>query len=266
MEHVASRRRGNLPQRGDSGTVGQDTKKDRTLIYFVSSCLRVFVVKNLHSAFFIQRFLKADGRIGVDILMKNVLWVVPIVAVALLISSHGFAQNGFKLGVVDTQSVFENYKKAKEANDILKNAEDRLMSQLKGLQGDIETMEERLTKQRLFLDAPATESLEADIRLKRQELQHELKKGQEAIVEKQKELVEPILQEIEELLKEIGESEGYGLILEKRLVTLYVDPKYDLTERITQLLDEKYQKAQLNAQKQSSSGNDPAKKTEPKAN
>ncbi len=152
------------------------------------------------------------------------------------------AENNFKLGVVDTQRVFENFTKAQEANEILKTAQDRLTDQLKGMQQEIDTMEDRLTKQRLFLDAPETQTLEADIRLKRQELQRELEIGQESILAKREELLAPLTQEIEGLLQRVGESEGYSLILEKRLVTLYVDPKYDLTERVLKLLNDAYEK------------------------
>ena len=54
---------------------------------------------------------------------------------------------------------------------------------------------------------------------------------------------EPILKEIETLIKEIGKDGGYNLILEKRLVTLYVDPSYDLTEAVIQTLNERYDEA-----------------------
>lgn len=152
------------------------------------------------------------------------------------------AENSFKLGVVDTQRVFENFTKAQEANDILKTAEERLRNQLNDIQQEIDTMEERLTKQKLFLDAPETETLQADIRLKRQELQRELEIGQESLLAKREELLAPLSQEIETLLQQIGQSEGYSLILEKRLVTLYVDSKYDLTERVIMLLNAAYKK------------------------
>ena len=69
------------------------------------------------------------------------------------------AENSFKLGVVDTQRVFENFTKAQEANDILKTAEERLRTQLNDIQQEIDTMEERLTKQKLFLDAPRNRDL-----------------------------------------------------------------------------------------------------------
>ena len=67
---------------------------------------------------------------------------------------------------------------------------------------------------------PETETLQADIRIKRQELQRELEIGQESLLAKREELLAPLTQEIETLLQQIGASEGYSLILEKRLVTL----------------------------------------------
>ena len=152
------------------------------------------------------------------------------------------AENNFKLGVVDTQRVFENFAKAQEANEILQNAQDKLTNQLRDIQQQIDTMVERLEKQKLFLDAPETQALEADIGLKRQELQRELEIGQESIMAKREELLAPLTQEIEGLLQQVGESEGYSLILEKRLVTLYVDPKYDLTEKVLKLLNDAYEK------------------------
>ena len=161
------------------------------------------------------------------------------------------AQNNFKLGVVDTQRVFENFTKAQEANELLRTAQDRLTSQLQNMQQEIDTMEDRLSKQRLFLDAPETQTLEADIRLKRQELQRQLEIGQESIIAKREELLAPLTQEIEALLLDVGESEGYSLILEKRLVTLYVDPKYDLTERVLKLLNDAHEKEQAEDAQQS---------------
>lgn len=169
------------------------------------------------------------------------------------------AENSFKLGVVDTQKVFENFKKAQEANEVLKTAQDRLTTQLKDIQKEIETMEERLTKQKLFLDDPETETLETDIRLKRQELQRELEIGQESILAKREELLEPLTKEIENLLQQIGESEGYSLILEKRLVTLYVDAKYDVTDRVLKLLNDQAEKGKPEDSKQSATP--PAKET-----
>ena len=172
----------------------------------------------------------------------SILYITAAVAM-MVFSLSAAAQNQFKFGVVDTQKVFEGYKRAKTADEVLKTAEDKLRGQLEDVRAEIQTMEERLTKQKLFLDDPQTESIENDIRLKKQEYQRELQIGQESILAKQKELVEPILKEIEALITEIGKNGGYNLILEKRLVTLYVDPNYDLTESVLQTLNEQYEEA-----------------------
>ena len=176
--------------------------------------------------------------------MKRISIVYLAVAIGIFVFAIGaVAQNQFKLGVVDTQKVFEGYKRAKAAEEVLKTAEDKLRAQLEDVGEEIRTMEERLTKQKLFLPDPETESIENDIRMRKQEYQRELEIGQESILAKQKELVEPILKEIETLIKEIGKDGGYNLILEKRLVTLYVDPSYDLTESVIQTLNERYDEA-----------------------
>lgn len=151
------------------------------------------------------------------------------------------AQNSFKIGVVDTQGVFESYKKAEKAIDVLKSAEKRLSDKLEGLREEIVGMEDSLTKQKLFLDESATQTLESDILRKKQEFQRELDVGQGALQEKQSELFQPILNEIQALIQQIGANENYSLILEKRLVTLYVDPQYDLTENIIKELNAGYE-------------------------
>ena len=174
--------------------------------------------------------------------MKRISILYAAVGIGIFaIAISAVAQNQFKLGVVDTQKVFEGYKGAKAADEVLKTAEDKLRAQLEDVREQILTMEERLTKQKLFLEDPETESIENDIRLKKQQYQRELEMGQQSILAKQKELVEPILNEIETLIKEIGKNGAYNLILEKRLVTLYVDPSYDLTESVTQTLNERYE-------------------------
>ena len=102
-------------------------------------------------------------------------------------------------------------------------------------------MEERLTKQELFLDEDAVRSAQADIARKQDEYRQKLKVGQDSLMEKQKELLEPILQEVKDLIIQIGKEEKYSLILDKQ-AALFVEPKYDLNDSLIQQLNEKYKK------------------------
>ena len=154
----------------------------------------------------------------------------------------------FKLGVINTQKVVENYNKAIEADTELKTLQDRLAGRLKKLEDEIVTMEERLTKQELFLDEDAVRSAKADIVRKQDEYRQKLQVGQESLMEKQKELLEPILQEVKDLIIQIGKQEKYSLILDKQ-AAMFVESKYDLTDSLIQQLNQKYKKDKQNKEK-----------------
>ena len=154
----------------------------------------------------------------------------------------------FKLGVINTQKVVENYNKAIEADTELKTLQDRLAGRLKKLEDEIVTMEERLPKQELFLDEDAVRSAKADIVRKQDEYRQKLQVGQESLMEKQKELLEPILQEVKDLIIQIGKQEKYSLILDKQ-AAMFVESKYDLTDSLIQQLNQKYKKDKQNKEK-----------------
>ena len=154
----------------------------------------------------------------------------------------------FKLGVINTQKVVENYNKAIEADTELKTLQDRLAGRLKKLEDEIVTMEERLTKQELFLDEDAVRSAKADIVRKQDEYRQKLKVGQESLMEKQKELLEPILEEVKDLIIQIGKQEKYSLILDKQ-AAMFVESKYDLTDSLIQQLNQNYKKDKQNKEK-----------------
>jgi outer membrane protein len=176
-----------------------------------------------------------------------------------------FAQTVFKIGVVDTQRVVDEYKKAKEVDDVLRTAVERLRGELKQMDDEFKQMQEKLDKQRLFLDDAQKEmQMRNELRLKQEEMQDRAEKGQEAIDEKRKELAEPIIKEIEELIKSIGKEEGFSLILEKGLVTLYVDPKYDLTDRVIKTLNDNYDKEHPEQKQEAAKESTEKKKEEPK--
>jgi len=180
-------------------------------------------------------------------------------------STSVFAQTVFKIGVVDTQRVVDEYKKAREVDGILRTAVERLREELKGMDDELRQMQEKFDKQRLFLDNEQKEmQMRNEIRLKQEEIRNRAEKGQEAIDEKRKELGEPIIREIEELIKKIGKEEGFSIILEKGLVTLYVEPKYDLTDRVLKILNDKYDKEHPEQKTETSNEGKGETKGEPK--
>jgi len=143
------------------------------------------------------------------------------------------------VAVIDTQRVFEEYTETQDAQATLDAAVKRLEEQGKLLDDDIRALEERLTKQRLFIeDDNKVREMENAIREKRAELQQLVMIGKEALVEKEVLLTEPILIEIRDTIRGLGEDEGYDILLEKRLVVLYHRDGMDLTDQIITALNE----------------------------
>ena len=175
-------------------------------------------------------------QLGASKARLTILLIVLLTAFCLNPGSIG--QESFKIGVVNTQEVLESSKKATDATEILQSASDRLRTKLQGLSDDIRSLQEKKAKTELFVEEAQTADLNNEIRLKQQEYQREVEIGQQALLEKEQELMEPIYNSLQALIVKVGESENFDIILEKRLITLYVSEKYDLTQRFIGLMNE----------------------------
>ena len=157
---------------------------------------------------------------------------------ALCFSAGSIGQESFKIGVVNTQEVLESSKEATDATDLLQAASERLKTKLQQLGDEIRTLQEKKAKTELFVERAQTADLDNEIRLKQQEYQREVEVGQQALLEKEQELMEPIYNRLQELIVKVGESEDFDIILEKRLITLYVKKEHDLTQQLIGLMNE----------------------------
>jgi outer membrane protein len=175
-------------------------------------------------------------QLGASEARLTILLIVSLAAFCF--SSGSIGQESFKLGVVNTQEVLESSKKATEATEVLQAASDRLRTKLQGVADEIRTLQEKKAKTELFVEEAQTAGLDNEIRLKQQEYQRQVEIGQQALLEREQELMEPIYNNLQALIVKVGESENFDIILEKRLITLYVSEKYDLTQQFIGLMNE----------------------------
>lgn len=160
----------------------------------------------------------------------------------LCFSSGSIGQESFKIGVVNTQEVLENSAEATDATQLLQTASDRLKTKLEQLVDEIRTLQEKKAKTELFVEQAQTADMDNEIRLKQQEYQREVEVGQQALLEKEQELMEPIYNNLQDLIVKVGETENFDIILEKRLITLYVKQEHDLTQKLIGLMNENEEK------------------------
>lgn len=157
---------------------------------------------------------------------------------AFCFSSGSIGQEAFKIGVVNTEEVLQGSAAATKAKETLRAAAEKLQKKLERIGQEIVTLQEKKTKTELFVEEAQTADLNNEILQKQQEYQREREVGQQALIEKERELLEPIYKSLEDLIIKVGKDDNYDIILEKRLITLYVKEKYDLTKRLTDLMNE----------------------------
>ena len=166
------------------------------------------------------------------------LTLLIISIVAFCFSSGSIGQETFKIGVVNTEEVLKGSVEATKATETLRAAGERLQKKLQGIADEARTLQEKKAKTELFVAEAQTADLDKEILQKQQEHQRELEMGQQALVEKERELLEPIYKSLEDLIIKVGKDDNYDIILERRLITLYVKEKYDLTKRLIDLMNE----------------------------
>ena len=169
---------------------------------------------------------------------KAHLTLLFIFIVAFSFSTGSIGQEAFKIGVVNTEEVLKGSEEATKAAETLRVAGERLQNKLQEKADAIRTIHDQKTKTELFVEDAQTADLENQIIQLQQEYQRERELGQQALLEKERELLEPIYKALEELIINVGKAENYDIILEKRLITLYVKEEYDMTQKFIGLMNE----------------------------
>ena len=165
---------------------------------------------------------------------KIVLIIIPLMLFSLLSGSIG--EESFKFGVVDLQSVLDNYQTYIEAGNVIKAGQEKLNTNLEEIGTQITTLEEKKTKTELFVEQAETSTLEAEIRQKQLEYQQVLNRGRAALLEKEQELLAPIFKELKDLIIKVGKEDNYDLIIDKQ-AALYFNEKYNITDELIGLVN-----------------------------
>ena len=156
-----------------------------------------------------------------------------------------FSQVSFKIGVIDTQLVLEEYERAKIAMTKLDKERDRLRAKGQELVDQLRDMQEKLGKSRKFLDEEQVTQTENDLRIKQTEIESFTTTAQETLDDMQQTMFDPVIEEVETYILDLGKRENYAMLLRKQLTVLYVKPEFDLTERVIKELNEQYAKRQV---------------------
>jgi len=153
---------------------------------------------------------------------------------------------GFKIGIVDRKQVFDNYKKQQDEYARLQTEVEQLQKQIEDLAAQVKTKKDAFDaeKDRLSEEERRTRAEEVENLFRKYRSEYELLQGQ--IDSKHARLIEDMKAEINLAIAEIGDQEGYHLILDgdsdpkSRTSVLYFSSTLNMTGKVTEYLNAKY--------------------------
>lgn len=165
--------------------------------------------------------------------MNNKLFIAATVLLASAFCSSASAEAG-KIGIVSVDRVFKDYKgtQSKEA-EFQKVAEVKQAAREKKV-AEIRNMRDELA----LLNDENREKQRQSIELKLRDLAAFDQEAKNTLGEMREEAISALLKEIEQVVDTLAKSDGYDLILSDR-ATLYRVDSYDLTGKVTSILNER---------------------------
>lgn len=159
-----------------------------------------------------------------------------MIALGLLLAASGVraAEGGAgKFGYVDFQRALNEVEEGRRARASLKSEFEQKQKQLESIQKELQQMQTDLEKQRLILSADALKEKEEAYRKKVVELTDKMNTYKMELQGKEMKMTGGILGAISGIVREIGQKEGYTMILEKSQdIVLYSPLDSDLTGRV----------------------------------
>jgi len=156
----------------------------------------------------------------------------------LLLLATGSAAAELKIAVLDTQAALVQ---SEEAQRFFAQAQDELKSEQTALQSlgeEINSMQEKLQTDGEVMSATEQRKLQKDIEDKQLDYQFRGNKLQKEVNDRRQDMLQQMLPKLDAVLKDLIELEGYDMIMERGSLR-YVNPKWDITRKVTEKLNEK---------------------------
>jgi len=177
---------------------------------------------------------KGKSMYGIPKKMRPLLALCTLL---LLVVNVGVARAEQKIGVVDSQRIFNEYDKAREAENVFQEEMRDWATELEGMESDLIQLQEQLRTQALLLSKEKLDEMQRDLERQRQAYEgrrQEILDPQTGLaVARNEELVRPINEQVSTVVERLGAEGDYSIVLDIATVNaFYVDDEIDLTDQI----------------------------------
>ena len=166
--------------------------------------------------------------------------LIGLTLIMLLTSAGAALAAETKIGFVDLQKALNLSVAGKGAKEKISGKVKEYETLVESRQEELRKLKEELEKKALLLSESARADKERDYQQKLKEFQRFTKDIQEELQQKDNDFTKQILEELFKVIKEVGEKEGYTLVLEQSESSiLYADEKINLTDKVIKAFDAK---------------------------
>jgi len=149
-----------------------------------------------------------------------------------------YAAESVKIGVIDLQKALNESKKGAAARDQLRSKFEKLQSNLKSKEAEIEKMKADLERQVSMLTAEAKFEKETELKRKLRDFQDQLNDYNQMIRKEEVEVTQPIVQSLLDEANKLGKEQGFTLIIERQKAgVIYYSETMDITDQVIKRFD-----------------------------
>jgi len=175
-----------------------------------------------------------------------VFFVVTIwVGITCLTCSNAFAAEGSgKIATVNIQEVILGSVAGQEVKKILEGKVEEFQSSFQKEQEEVETLRAEIEKKSSVWSQQVREEKERDYQKRVRELQLKSEDAQFELQQLEKQAMAPIINDLQKVIQDVGEKNGYAMIMDSRAGLLYVNETLDISELIQKELDSRKKKTE----------------------
>ncbi len=162
--------------------------------------------------------------------------LVVLLLAGLLLATPALAAD--KIGYVDLQKALNLSAAGKDAKEKIAKKVQEYKGTVEARQKELKNLKDELDKQAMVLSEDAHSAKEREYQQKVKDYQRFTKDIQEELQQKDNDYTKQIIEELFKVVKEIGQKEGYTLVLEQNEGSIiYADDKIDLTDQVIKAYD-----------------------------
>jgi len=147
------------------------------------------------------------------------------------------AENSMQIVTVNIQDVLLGSMSGQDVKKVLEEKVGEFQEKFQREQEVVEALRAEIEKKSSVWSQEVREEKERDYQKKVRELQLKSEDAQFELQQLEKQVMGPILNELQKVVADVGEKNGYAMIIDSRAGLLYVDKTLDISEIVKKELD-----------------------------